>query len=74
MDLSLEGKVALVTGGGRGLGRSIVRGLTAAGAHVVVTAARESAEIECVASEAPRGAVLAVLKAIAPFRSMPAGS
>ena len=41
MDLSLEGKVALVTGGGRGLGRSIVRGLTQAGAHVVVTAACE---------------------------------
>jgi len=31
MDLSLQGKVALVTGGGRGLGRSIVRGLTQAG-------------------------------------------
>lgn len=27
MDLSLQGKVALVTGGGRGLGRSMVRGL-----------------------------------------------
>ncbi len=61
MDLLLQGKVALVTGGGRGLGRSIVRGLTQAGAHVVVTAARESAEIEHVASEAPKGAVAALL-------------
>jgi NAD(P)-dependent dehydrogenase (short-subunit alcohol dehydrogenase family) len=61
MDLPLQGKVALVTGGGRGLGRSIVRGLTAAGAHVAVTAARESVEIERVASEAPKGAVVTFL-------------
>jgi hypothetical protein len=61
MDLSLQGKVALVTGGGRGLGRSIVRGLTQAGAHVVVTAAREIEEIERAASEAPKGAVAAFL-------------
>jgi NAD(P)-dependent dehydrogenase (short-subunit alcohol dehydrogenase family) len=61
MDLSLQGKVALVTGGGRGLGRSIVRGLTQAGAHVVVTAAREIEEVERVASEAPKGAVAAIL-------------
>jgi NAD(P)-dependent dehydrogenase (short-subunit alcohol dehydrogenase family) len=55
-----SGKVAL-TGGGRGLGRSIVRGLTQAGAHVLVTAARESEEVERVASEAPKGAVAAFL-------------
>jgi NAD(P)-dependent dehydrogenase (short-subunit alcohol dehydrogenase family) len=61
MDLSLQGKVTLVTGGGRGLGRSIVRGLTAAGAHVAVTAAREIEEIERVASEAPKGAVATFL-------------
>jgi NAD(P)-dependent dehydrogenase (short-subunit alcohol dehydrogenase family) len=61
MDLSLQGKVALVTGGGRGLGRSIVRGLTQAGAQIVVTAAREIEEIERVESEAPKGAVAAFL-------------
>jgi len=61
MDVSLQGKVALVTGGVRGLGRSIVRGLTQAGAHVVATAAREIKEITRVASEAPKGAVAAVL-------------
>src|ERR1035441_1606443 len=57
MNLSLHDKIALVTGGGRGLGRSIVRGLAQAGAQVGVTAARESEEIERVASEAPDGAV-----------------
>lgn len=60
MDLSLQGKVALVTGGGRGLGPSIVRGLTQAGALVVVAAVREIEEIEREASEAPKGAVAAL--------------
>ncbi|WP_414476312.1 SDR family NAD(P)-dependent oxidoreductase [Microvirga sp. M2] len=48
----LAGKVAIVTGGGRGLGRSIVLGLVRAGASVVATAARETAEVEQVAHEA----------------------
>lgn len=60
MTLPLEGKVALVTGGGRGLGRAIVHGLTRAGARVVATAARETGEIEQVAAAAPKGAVAAV--------------
>ena len=59
MNLPLHDKIALVTGGGRGLGRSMVRGLTQAGAHVVVTAARQRAEIERVASEAPKDTVVA---------------
>ena len=36
--VSLEGKVALVTGGSQGIGEAIVRTLAAAGAHVVVAA------------------------------------
>lgn len=49
---ALDGKVAIVTGGGRGLGRAMVLGLAKAGARVIVTAARERGEIERVAAEA----------------------
>jgi NAD(P)-dependent dehydrogenase (short-subunit alcohol dehydrogenase family) len=48
--MSLAGKVALVTGGGRGIGAAIARGLGQAGAHVVV-AGRTGAEIDAVARE-----------------------
>jgi NAD(P)-dependent dehydrogenase (short-subunit alcohol dehydrogenase family) len=47
-------RVAIVTGGGRGMGREIVLGLASAGIHVVATAARERLEIEAVAEEARR--------------------
>jgi NAD(P)-dependent dehydrogenase (short-subunit alcohol dehydrogenase family) len=43
--------VAIVTGGGRGLGRAMVLGLARAGIRVVATAARERIEIEAVAEE-----------------------
>ena len=46
MDMfSLEGKVALVTGGGRGIGRGIAEGLAEQGATVVV-AARTRSELD----------------------------
>jgi len=48
----LTGRVAIVTGGGRGLGRAMVLGLAQAGVYVVATAARENAELETVAREA----------------------
>jgi NAD(P)-dependent dehydrogenase (short-subunit alcohol dehydrogenase family) len=47
---SLAGEVAVVTGGGRGLGEGIARTLAGAGAKVVV-AARRTEEVEAVAAQ-----------------------
>lgn len=48
----LKGRVAIFTGGERGLGRAMVLGLAQAGACVVATAALERSELEVVAREA----------------------
>ena len=47
---SLAGKVAIVTGGGRGLGRAMVLGLARAGVKVLALAARERDEVDQVAA------------------------
>ena len=48
----LEGKVALVTGSGRNIGRATVLRLAGEGAHVVVNARSNQQEAETVAREA----------------------
>jgi 3-oxoacyl-[acyl-carrier protein] reductase len=48
----LDGKVALVTGSGRNIGRATVLKLAAEGAHVVVNARTNQAEADSVAREA----------------------
>ncbi len=50
MQIDLDGRVAVVTGGGRGIGAATARLLAGAGARVVV-AARTAGEIEVVAEE-----------------------
>ncbi len=50
MDFSLQGKVAVVTGGSRGIGQSIAVGIARAGADVVV-ASRKLPDLEKVAEE-----------------------
>ncbi|MSO65500.1 MAG: SDR family oxidoreductase [Alphaproteobacteria bacterium] len=54
MHPSINGRVVVMTGGGRGLGRAMALGLVAEGAKVAITAAREGAELEETAADCRR--------------------
>lgn len=72
---SLEGKVALVTGGAQGLGRMIAEGLIAAGAKVYITSRKAelceatAAEIGAVALPGEAGNSAGVSDIVAQFRA-----
>ncbi len=51
MDDSISGKIAIITGGGRGLGKAMALGLVSEGANVAITASREGQELEQTANE-----------------------
>jgi NAD(P)-dependent dehydrogenase (short-subunit alcohol dehydrogenase family) len=63
--MDLAGKVAIVTGGGRGIGRAMALGLANFGANVIVTAARNPAEAEEVAALASAETGRECVKAVA---------
>jgi len=60
----LSGKNAIVTGGGRGLGRAMTLGLARAGANVMITAAHSSHEIDAVANEAAKSGVAGAIRSM----------
>jgi 3-oxoacyl-[acyl-carrier protein] reductase len=66
-DSELAGRVAIVTGAGRNIGRAIAQALAASGAAVVVNARANRAEADCVVGEIEQagGRALAVLGDVA---------
>jgi NAD(P)-dependent dehydrogenase (short-subunit alcohol dehydrogenase family) len=67
IDFSLAGKVALVTGASRGIGRGLASALAAAGAKVAV-AARSTAELKTLADECNGFAVTMDVRDVASIR------
>ncbi len=65
----LDGKVAIVTGGGRGIGKAIAEGYVQEGCRVVVTAARERREIDSFVTAWGKGKALALLADVTEYRA-----
>lgn len=63
MDLRVDGKVALVTGGSRGIGRAVAARLAGAGARVMISARKREALEETAAALAGEGAEIDVFPA-----------
>src|SRR5712672_2042868 len=61
----LDGKVAIVTGAGRGIGRAIAEAYLQEGASVTITAGREQAELDQLAKSNWSEHMLAVLADVA---------
>jgi 3-oxoacyl-[acyl-carrier protein] reductase len=59
VDLELQGRAAIVTGGSRGIGRAIARALTAEGVRVLLCA-RDPEALAAAAADLPGAATLAV--------------
>src|SRR5262249_18664828 len=58
--MDLQGKVAIVTGGGAGIGKAIAKLLAGAGAHVVVNYSRSEADALATAQELATNTVQAL--------------
>ena len=67
----LEGKIALITGGGSGIGAAIAKRFVAEGAKIVITGRRKEALAETVAA-LPEGSVLPVTGDVTQFEDVKA--
>ena len=59
MPNKLQGKIAIVTGGGRGLGKAIAHAYAREGAKVIITSAKHKNEIDETALKINGKAILA---------------
>jgi NAD(P)-dependent dehydrogenase (short-subunit alcohol dehydrogenase family) len=71
MELGLEGKIALVTGGSKGIGRAVAHALAAEGAQVMICA-RDSGALDRAAAEIKAATGRSVLPMAADLSELPA--